>query len=77
MKITKIEFNKTTRIFIVIESPNGIERFFGVKEKVFRYKDTGGIYKIGGGHEYVDELGVPAGVLSETSKALDNWRRRF
>ena len=76
MKIIKIEQEKD--IYLVTKRPCLIASLFGAKEKTYKYKETGFVYEVGGGHEYIDENGVSQGnILSETREAIDNWRRRF
>lgn len=79
MIISKIE--KEGNIYLVTREPNFIERVFGVKPRVDKYKDTGNTYTFGGGHVYVDqkgnELGNGLGYGSDTREVIDCWRRRF
>ena len=79
MKITKIE--NEGDIYSVTRMPNFIERLFGVKERIDKYKSTGGTYALGGGRTYIDqkgrELGISLGYGSDTREAIDCWRRSF
>ena len=79
MKITKIE--NEGNIYLVTREPNFIERLFGIKKRVDKYKSTGGSYTFGGGRVYVDqkgrELGNTLGYGSDTREAIDCWRRSF
>ena len=75
-EITKIQ--QDGRIYIVTSEPNFVERLFGFKTKINKYKDTGSVYNFGGGHEYVNEKGESMGnTMSPIREALDNWRRKF
>lgn len=56
MKITKIE-SETPSIFRVTFNPNWVERLFGAKEIVKRYKDTGREFALTKTSVYVDEMG--------------------
>lgn len=75
MKISNIEKEKNT--YIVTFIPNIIERFFGVKEKTKRYKDTWDTYTFGGGHVYVNEKGEQLNNGNWIAEKIDNWRRKF
>lgn len=79
MNISKIEEKKG--VYIVTREPSFIERFFGVKKRVDKYKNTGHHYTFGGGSIYVDqegrELGNSLGYGSSTREAIDCWRRSF
>jgi|GEM_PF-2702938 len=79
MKIAKIE--KEGCVYLVTRTPNCIERFFGVKERVYKYKATGESYVFGGGNVYIDEKGRTlenaSGYGSATREKIDRWRRSF
>jgi|Laugrespbdmm15sn_2_1035079.scaffolds.fasta_scaffold114307_1 hypothetical protein len=75
MKISNIEQEKN--IYIVTFIPNIIERFFGVKEKTKRYKDTWDTYTFGGGHVYITEKGKQLNNGNWIAERIDNWRRKF
>lgn len=79
MKIIKIE--KEINIYSVTREPNFIERLFGVKQRVDKYKSTGDTYSFGGGRVYIDQkgrrLGNTLGYGSSTREAIDCWRRSF
>jgi hypothetical protein len=78
MKITKIEKDKDKyNIYCVTLAPNFIEKFFGVKERVEKFKDTGSEYWSGGGIVYVNQDGEHLGNGSSIGEAIDKWRRRF
>lgn len=75
MKISNIE--NEGNIYIVTFIPNMIERFFGVKEKTKRYKDTWSTYSFGGGHVYIDQKGKQLSNGNWIAEKIDQWRRRF
>lgn len=75
MKISNIE--KEANIYIVTLTPNIIERFFGVKQKTKRYKDTYDTYTFGGGHVYINEKGKQLNNGNWIAETIDNWRRKF
>jgi hypothetical protein len=76
MKISKIE--KKDGIYFVTETPNFIQRLFGVKEKIERYRHNGEVF------HYFNHIKVfyhSSGEIvkwdSETCKALNNYERSF
>lgn len=76
MKITKIE--QKDNIFIVTKIPNLLERIFGFKTKVEKYKDTGDTYLYAKDTKiYVNQKGEILGILHKMTKVLENWRRSF
>lgn len=78
MKINKIKKEEGSYlIYEVTFVPNWIERIFGVKEKIRRFKDTGKTYVFGGQSVYIDESGNELGNYSSISESIDRWRRRW
>ncbi len=76
MKIDKIETNDN-QIFSVYLIPNFIERLFGVKPKVIRYKDSGSEYWLGKQTVYLKENGQKCGNENWIAEKIDCWRRSF
>ena len=79
MKIVNIELIQG--IYHVARKPNRLQKFFNIKSRVDRYKDTGYTYAFGGGTIYRDQKGVDLGNIigygSNTREAIDRWRRSF
>jgi len=75
MKISKIE--KIDYQYRVTLSPNWLERLFGVKEKVWTFRDSGSTYTFGGGTCYTRSDGKQTGNGSWIAEAIDIWRRKF
>lgn len=75
MKITNIEQNG--RIFTVTFTPNKLEKFLGVEEKIRRFKETGNYYPYGGGDVYLNEEGKKLGNGNWIGESIDKWKRRF
>jgi hypothetical protein len=75
MKITNIE--EKDNIYMVTFTPNFIERFLGVKEKIEKYRDTGSIYEFGGGHVYRRQDGSNITNWDSVGDAIDKWRRKW
>ena len=76
MRISKIE--KKDEIYFVTKTPNFIQRLFGIKEKVERYKYYGEVY------HYFDHLKVfykSNGEMlywsDKVCKALNDYEHRF
>lgn len=79
MKITKIEKEegRYSGTYLVTLTPYLIERFFGIKERVEKYKDTDSTYTFGGGHIYVNQEGDSTKNGSYIGESIDKWRRKF
>nr|QBM02711.1 hypothetical protein [uncultured archaeon] len=75
MKITKIEREKW--VYLVTFEPNFLEKFFGIKTKTKKFKDSGNHYTFGGGNIYHDEDGEKTGNGSYVGESIDKWRRKF
>jgi len=76
MKIVKIE-TTDNEIFSVHLEPYFIERIFGVKPKVVKYKDSGKEYFIGKQTVYIKENGEKCGNENRIAEKIDCWRRSF
>lgn len=74
MKITKIEYIKN--IYYVTLEPNYIEKLFGCKGKIKKYKDSGSNYMCGGGTIYINEDGEKTSNGSYIGETIDIWRRK-
>jgi len=78
MKIKEIKKVEGTRlVYEITFRPNWIEKIFGVKEKVKKFKDTGKTYALGGQSVYIDESGDELGNYSYISESIDRWKRRW
>jgi hypothetical protein len=79
MEITKIEKEegRYSGTYLVTLTPNLIERFFGIKERVEKYKDTDSTYLSGGGNIYVNQEGYKTRNGSYIGESIDRWRRKF
>ena len=79
MKVKEIELEKGSfEIYIVTLEPNWLEKLFGVKEKVVKYKETGYHYRFGGGGDvYADQNGEKLPNGNYIAEAIDQWRRCF
>lgn len=75
MKVTKIEEN--SGIYLVTLTPNFIEKLFGKKEKVDRFRMSDSTYMFGGGAIYIRQDGERTGNGSYIGEAIDKWRRKF
>ena len=76
MKITKIE--QQGNIFTVTKPPNLLQRIFGLKTKVEKYKDTGSTYHYFDNiRVYVNQKGQVLGFSHKITKAIEDWRRSF
>lgn len=75
MRISKIE--KINGIFHVTFIPNKIEKFFGVKEQIKKYKATCSTYMLGGGTVYVAENGEKLSNGHWVAESIDRWRNSF
>ena len=76
MKITKIE--QQENIFTVTKSPNMLQRIFGLKTKVEKYKDTGNTYRYFDNiRAYVNQKGQVLGFSHKITTAIEDWRRSF
>ena len=75
MKITKIE--KHDYVYHVTLTPNLIEKLFGVKEKVSKFRDNGSTYRFGSGTVYVRSDGEKTENGSYIGEAIDKWRNSF
>jgi hypothetical protein len=76
MKITKIE--KKDNIYSVTKTPNLIQKIFGVKERIERYKYKGEVF------HHFDHLkvfyksnGEIVGLSDEMCKVLNNYENSF
>lgn len=78
MKITKIEFDD--HMYIVTETPNAIQAFFGMKERktllkqahrltYANYSDNIGVYR--------RKDGSVLGATHKITRAIDNWKNRW
>jgi len=78
MKVSNIKREEEySNIYVVTLVPNWFEKLFGVKEKTKRYKDTGSIYRFGGGNVYINEKGEKLGNGSKIGNVIDKWRNAF
>ena len=78
MKIKEIKkVEGTYLVYEVVFRPNWIEKIFGVKEKIKKFKDTGKTYVFGGQSVYIDENGDELGNYSYISESIDRWKRRW
>lgn len=76
MKITEITNDKN--IYSVKQTPNWIERIFGIVEKTTKYKRSWDeSYGYGEGGVYYNQKGEELGYAHKIGVAIDNWRRRF
>jgi len=75
MKI--VEITKENDIYTVKQVPNWLERLFGIKEKVEKFKkDNWHKYMFGGGL-YYNQKGEEIGNGNKVGLALDNYERSF
>ena len=78
MKIKEIKkVEGTYLVYEVVFRPNWIEKIFGVKERVKKFKDTGSTYLFGGQSVYMDQSGNKLGNYSYISESIDRWKRRW
>lgn len=76
MKISNIE--KKDEIYYVAKSPNIIQRLFGVKEKVERYKTYGEVFKYFNQFKaFYDSNGKQVRLTDDMCEVLNNFDRRF
>lgn len=75
MKVSKIE--DIDGIYHVTITPTWIERIFGLKEKVMKFKPKGATFVFGGGEVYIRSDGEETGNGSYIGEALDKFRKRF
>jgi hypothetical protein len=77
MKVTKIEQQPySPYVYEVTLTPNFIEKFFGIKEKIKRFKDTKDEYLFGGG-VYINEEGEYLGNGHWIGEKIDKFKRKF
>ena len=78
MKIKNIELDDNNfSIYSVTFTPNWLERLFKMKEKTKQYKNTGKIYKNGGGNVYIDKNGNELSNGYWIGDAIDKWRKKW
>jgi hypothetical protein len=79
MKIKSIEKEKDrfNDIYLVTFEPNWLEKLFGIKEKLEKYKDTGEVFTFGGGHVYINQDGEQLINHNSIGETLDNFRRKW
>lgn len=77
MRIKEIERENSYNIYRVTLVPTFLEKLFGIKEKVRRFKDDGSTYRFGGGTVYINEDGENLGPNHSIGEAIDKWRRKF
>lgn len=75
MKITKIEIKNFA--YEVTFVPNWLEKIFGVKSKVKKFKPTGNTYAYGGGNIYLSEDGSPLENGNWIAVSIDQWKNKF
>ena len=75
MKITKIEYKEL--LHHVTFEPNFLERLFGVKSKVVKYRNSGATFTYGGGSVYYREDGKKLGNGDWVGETIDKWRNSF
>jgi hypothetical protein len=76
MKITNI--TQQDNIYEVTKEPNIIEKIFGFKTRIDKYKYIGRTYQsIPSIRVYVNQNGKILGPVHRMTDALENWRRRF
>lgn len=76
MKVEKIE-KEGYSIYKVHLVPSKIEKFFGAKPEIVRYKDTGDTYRFGGQTAYLKENGQKCGNDDWIAQQIDMWRNKF
>jgi len=78
MKVTKIETEKDKYgVYLVTLTPNFIEKLFGFKERVDRFRMSDSTFVFGGGAIYTRQDGIQTGNGSYIGEAIDKWRRAF
>jgi hypothetical protein len=75
MRISKIEHNG--KVHTVTLTPNFIEKIFGLKESVQKFKETGYVFTFGNGNIYVRENGEKLCNGHWIGEALDCDLRKF
>ena len=76
MKIKEIK--EVDNVYIVTLTPNlWIEKLFGVKEKIEKFKCTGATFIFGGGSVYVDRTGEELCNNSFIGTSIDKWKRSW
>jgi len=70
---------QSDNIFEVTFTPNLIERWFGFKEKIVKYKQLTDVEYINypGRSVYIRDDGSCIGATHHITTVLDNWKRKF
>lgn len=74
MKIDNIK--SENGIYTVSLVPNRLEKFFGIKPKVKRYKDSGCKYTFGD-NSYISENGKKTANGDWIAESINHWKRKF
>lgn len=75
MKVKSI--GRIDYIYIVVLTPNWLEKLFGVKDKIVKLRDTDCTYTFGGGRIYLFEDGTRTDNGDYIAEEIDKWRRAW